>query len=126
MAVRGRPASELPQRAVEHATESVGLPVPGDGDDRTNRLTGLGSLSGLATGVVIGIGFGLLRPFVSRLPSGLAAGLVGAAAMAATDASMTVAGLTNPAQWSPTDWLSDAVPHLAYGAVTAGTLRALG
>ncbi|MGW2208675.1 hypothetical protein [Streptomyces sp. NPDC001781] len=42
--------------------------------------------------------------------------------MAATDASMTRFGVTYPWTWSPTDWMSDLVPHLVFGAVTYGVV----
>jgi hypothetical protein len=51
--------------------------------------------------------------------------LLGAAAMAATDASLTQLDLTNPREWDAAAWLSDAVPHLAFGFVSYGVLRAM-
>jgi len=36
-----------------------------------------------------------------------------------------VLGVTDPRTWSRADWVSDIVPHLAYGAVTASVLSAL-
>jgi len=126
MAARGRGSSSMPEKAVETLAERAGVNIPGDGDARENRLQGLGALSGILTGVGIGAAASLLGPIVRRLPLPLAAVAVGGAAMAATDGSMTKLGLTDPSSWSPADWASDAVPHLAYGAVTAATLRALG
>jgi hypothetical protein len=123
MAVRARPASDTPERAVEKVTGDLGVPVPGQGAERENRLHGLGPLAGIATGVGIGVAAGLLRPVVARLPILLSAPLVGAAAMAATDLPMSRMGLTDPKQWSGVDWASDAVPHLAYGLVTVLALR---
>lgn len=38
---------------------------------------------------------------------------------------MTVLGVTDPRSWSVGAWVSDVVPHLAYGAVTAAVLRRL-
>lgn len=124
MALRGRPASETPQQAVDKITDEIGHPVPGDGDTRDNRRSGLGSLTGIATGVGIGVLAGLLRPALLRLPSPLAAVLIGGGAMLASDLPLTKLGLTDPTTWSPADWLSDAIPHLAYGAVTYATLAA--
>jgi hypothetical protein len=37
---------------------------------------------------------------------------------------MTVLGVTDPRAWSLVDWISDVVPHLAYGAVVKATLDA--
>ena len=125
MSVRARPASELPQRAVEELADRADHPVPGSGEDKQNRLTGLGSLSGIATGVGIGAAAGLFGPILRHLPLAFSSVLIGAGAMAATDASMARLGLTDPKTWSSTDWASDAVPHLGYGVVTALALRAL-
>jgi hypothetical protein len=124
MAVRGRPASDTPQQAVEAMANRSGHPIPGDGEERQNRLTGLGSLGGTATGMAIGIIAGLVRPGLTRLPGPVAAVGLGLAAMALTDGSLVRLGLTDPRKWSATDWTSDVVPHLAYGAMTVATLRA--
>jgi hypothetical protein len=45
--------------------------------------------------------------------------------MAATNGPMVVLGVTDVRTWSAADWLSDAVPHLAYGVVTTAVLDAL-
>jgi hypothetical protein len=42
--------------------------------------------------------------------------------MAGSNAPMTVLGITDPRTWSAADWVSDVVPHLAYGVVTAAVL----
>jgi hypothetical protein len=97
--------------------------VPGTGDERSNRLAGLGPLLGVATGVGVGAVAGMLHPALRRLPSTLSALLLGAAAMAMSNAPMSALDLTDPAQWSKTEWASDALPHLAYGLVTTATLR---
>jgi hypothetical protein len=126
MALRGRPASDTPQQAVDELSKRTGHPVPGSGDERGNRLAGLGPLLGVATGVGIGTVAGLLGPALRRLPAVVSAGLLGAAAMVAANAPMSKLDLTDPAQWSKTDWASDALPHLAYGLVTSATLRRTG
>jgi hypothetical protein len=125
VAVRGRAPSGTPDRTVEALAERTGHPVPGAGETREHRLTGLGALSGIATGVALGAVLGLLRAAGLRLPPGLGAPLVGAAAMAATDLPMARLGVSDPGTWSAGAWLSDAVPHLAYGAVTCATLDLL-
>lgn len=125
MAVRARPASEIPQQAVEAMASRAGHPIPGAGEQKRNRLAGLGSLSGTATGVGIGALAGICRPVLSRLPAPVAALAIGAAAMVLTNGSLVRLGLTDPRKWSRSDWLSDLVPHLAYGAAGYATLRAL-
>jgi hypothetical protein len=123
MAVRGRPSSDTPQQAVEKLAEQAGVDVPGEGDVRENRIEGLGPLAGIATGVGIGVAAGLLRPIIGRLPTVIGAPLLGAAAMAGSDVPLTKLGLTDPSKWTSLEWLSDAVPHLAYGAVTFALLK---
>ncbi|HKC28011.1 MAG TPA: hypothetical protein VKB75_08350 [Jatrophihabitans sp.] len=128
MVLRGRPESELPRRAVETAAEKAGLDIPGEGAQRENRIRALAAWSGLATGVGLGVAAALSRRVLhrnGRLPLTASAVLTGAAAMAAADVPMAVGGLTDPRSWSLPDWLSDVVPHLAYGVVTAWTLRAI-
>lgn len=124
MAARARPSSSTPQQAIETLAERAGHPIPGDGEEKQNRLTGLGALSGIATGVSIGSAAGMLGPIIRGMPVGLSAILLGGAAMALTDSSMVRLGIINPSSWSGEDWAADAVPHLAYGLVTAAVLRA--
>src|SRR3954447_1151448 len=46
--------------------------------------------------------------------------------LVAANGPMTVLGITAPRTWSRTDWISDLVPHLAYGAVVKTTMDAFG
>ena len=126
MAIRGRGSSSTPQQTVEAVESRLPVSVPGEGGTRDNRVSGLGSLSGIAIGIGVGVFFGLLRRSGVRLPPSLGAVVVGLTAMAATDLSMTRLQVADPRTWSATDWLSDLVPHLAYGAVTYATLEAIG
>jgi len=125
MAGRGRPASSTPEDTVEVLAGKVGVTVPGSEETRSNRLSGLGALFGAATGVGIGAVFGALRYAGLRLPGPVAAVAAGTAAMATSNGPMTVLGVTDPREWNATSWLSDLLPHLAYGAVTVATLHAL-
>lgn len=124
MAIRGRPASPMPERAVEEFAKRTGTEIPGAGDERDNRVQGLGALSGIATGMTVGVVGVLLGPLLRRLPLAVSGVALGAAAMAGSDVPMTRLGLTDPSSWSQADWLADAVPHLAFGVATAWTLRA--
>ncbi len=125
MAARGRPASAVPQQTVAKVSELTGHPLPGEGEQRENRLQGLGPLAGIATGVGVGVAAGLLRPLVTALPRFVGAALIGAAAMAASDVPISKLGLTDVSEWSATDWASDVLPHLAYGLVTYAVLDTL-
>jgi len=122
MAWRGRPASSTPEDTVEKLAQTAGVEVPGDDETRKNRLAGLGPLTGIATGVGIGVLAGLLAPKL-RLP--VLAGVVGTAAMAGSNVPMTALGVTDPRSWGAAGWISDVVPHLAYGLVTAAVAKRL-
>ena len=125
MAVRGRGTSSTPEQTVEAIEDRLPVSVPGEGEIRDHRVSGLGSLSGIVTGVGIGAVFGLLRRAGVRPPAPLGALLIGATAMASTDLSMAALGVSDPRTWSAADWLSDLLPHLAYGAVADAVLRSL-
>ena len=101
------------------------MSVPGDEQQRRNRVSALGSLSGIVTGVGIGAVFGLLRRAGLRPPTPVGAVMIGLTAMASTNISMVSLNVTDLRTWSAADWLSDAIPHLIYGAVTYATLEAL-
>lgn len=124
MALRGRPASTAPGHAVDRLAEAAGLTLPGGRTERANRREGIGAVLGLSTGLGLGVLAALGRAAGVRLPRPLGAIATGAVAMAATDVPMTALGLTDPRTWTTADWLSDVVPHLAYGAVTHSALVA--
>ena len=125
MAVRGRPASSTPEQTVEALADRAGVRVPGQGETRENRVAGLGPLQGILTGVGVGAALGLARAMGVRLPLPVAALGAGAAAMAASDAGMAALGVSDPRTWSASSWASDAVPHAAFGLVSAAVLRRL-
>ena len=124
MAVRGRPSSSTPEDTVTTLAEKAGVDIPGEGETQRNRVQGLGPLMGIVTGVGVGALAGALvnaRP----LPVPVLSLLVGGGAMVGSNLPMTGLGITDPRSWSASSWVSDAVPHAAYGAVTAALLRAL-
>ncbi len=125
MAVRGRPTSSTPQRTVERLAEVGHVEVPGEGETRENRVSGLGPLTGILAGVATGAALGLARGAGWR-PRGPVAALAAAAgAVLAGDGPMTLLGVTDPRTWPASSWAADLVPHLAYGAVTAAVLDRL-
>ncbi|MEU6818130.1 hypothetical protein [Streptomyces sp. NPDC046860] len=122
MALRGRSASDVPAEAADRLTEDVGLHVGGNGERRENRLAAIGALSGIGVGVATGVAVSVAHRAGLRMPWWLGSVVTGVLAMAATDASMTALGVTDPRMWSATDWVSDLVPHLVFGAVAYGVV----
>jgi hypothetical protein len=124
MAVRGRDSSSTPEQTVAKLAEKAHVSIPGDDRTRENRLQGLGPLGGLVPGVGIGVLAGLLRAagFRSSKPVGVL--LTTACALVVANGPMTVLRITDPRQWSAADWLSDVVPHVAYGVVVKTTMDA--
>jgi hypothetical protein len=129
IALRGRPPSQLPVQTVDKLSEKAGIAL----DDRAiegsekeklkNRKSGIGALLGYGAGLSVGMLYGLLRTGVNP-PLPLAAAGLTVAVMAAGDGPPAVLGATNPRQWGLTDWLSDIVPHFAYGLVAAAAYNA--
>ncbi len=126
MAWRGRPASDTPTKTAEALADVTDTRIPGEGDASENRAAALGALAGIVTGVGVGAAYGLVRGLGLRPP--LWAGVVctSLAALAGSNGPMTLLGVTDPRTWSTTDWVSDVVPHIAYGVVTAATYALLG
>ena len=125
MAVRGRPTSSTPEDTVEELADVTGATVPGGQDERPNRLSGLGALTGIAAGVGVGAAYGLVRARGWR--PGVLVGTVATtlAVEVAGNGPMAALGVTDPRTWPASSWAADLGPHLAYGAVTAAVMSAL-
>ena len=54
MAIRGRPASQVPQRTVEAGLHALGVDVPGSKAERDHRTQAFGALSGIGAGLGVG------------------------------------------------------------------------
>jgi hypothetical protein len=124
MAVRGRPTSSTPEQTVEKLAETAHVPIPGGGETRQNRVQGLGPLTGLVAGVGVGVVVGLVRASGYRSQPLVGTVLTTLGVLVAANGPMTALGITDPRTWSTTDWVSDLVPHLAYGAVVKTTMDA--
>jgi hypothetical protein len=124
MAVRGRPGSSTPEKAVETLAGKAHVTIPGNEEKRQNRIEGLGPLTGLVAGVGVGVLVGLARAAGFRTRPLVGTALTTAGVLVASNGPMTVLGITDPRTWSATDWVSDIVPHLAYGAVVKSTMDA--
>lgn len=125
MVWRARPASSTPEESVKRLAAKTGVGIPGDDDERINRIAGLGPLLGIATGLGVGAVLGAAASLGLRTGPLRTVLLSSAAAMTASNVPMTVLGVTDPRSWSAQDWASDVLPHLAYGAVTAHVLEHL-
>ena len=119
LAVRGRPASQVPQEVAEKLADQAGIDLAPDGDKETaeNRRIGLGSSLGYVTGLGVGAAYGLLRTR-REVPRSLATIGVGLAAMAGSDLPSVALRVTDPSEWTAKAWMADIVPHLVYGVVT--------
>lgn len=123
MALRARPASSTPESVAGRLADVTHVDL-GPGDEAANRRSGLGPLLGYATGIAAGAAFGVVAAS-QRIPLPVATVLLGGGVMATSDGSMTVLGVTDPRTWRRTDWVSDLIPHLAYGLSAAATWRRL-
>ncbi|MGH3564060.1 MAG: hypothetical protein ACRDTN_20355 [Mycobacterium sp.] len=125
MAVRGRPTSTTPERTVEALAKLVHLTVPGTGDTPANRMSGLGALTGYTAGIGIGVILGLAYSLGWR-PGWLVGAVVATAgALIGTNGPMIALRVTDPRTWGVVGWISDLIPHLGYGVVTALVLHYL-
>lgn len=125
MAFRGRGTSSAPEDTVEKLSDKTHVPIPGQGETRDNRVAGLGPLTGLTAGIGVGAVLGLARS--KGVPTGPLVGslLATVGALVGTNGPMTALGITDPRTWATKDWVTDIVPHVGYGAVTALVLGRL-
>ena len=124
MVGRGRGTSSTPEQTVEALAEKAHVQIPGDEETRSNRVQGLGPLTGLVAGIGVGVLAGLARAAGFRTPPLVGTALTTVCVLVAANGPMTVLGVTDPRTWSTTDWVSDVVPHLAYAAVVRTTMDA--
>ena len=128
MALRGRPSSGTPATVVGIMADKMGLTALGtEAKDETasNRRGGLGALLGYATGLAVGVTYGLVREQFDGVPAPLASVAVSLAAMAASDTPIAATGASDPRTWGVSGWASDLLPHLAYGAATVAAYEAM-
>jgi hypothetical protein len=129
MVVRARPASSTPADVAGVLAVRAGVELAAGGDDSEpagNRRTAIGALLGYGVGLGVGAAYGLLR---SVLPAPrrpwVAATSLGLAAVATSDLPATALGVTDPRTWGAAGWVSDLLPHLAYGVATATVYETL-
>lgn len=122
MAVRARPASSAGEDSVGRLADLAHVDL-GNQQTVETRKSGLGPLLGYATSVAAAAIFTAAGG--RRLSTPVSALALTGLAMLASNAPMTALKVTDPRSWSAADWVTDLVPHLAYGAVTAVALKAL-
>jgi len=125
MVWRGRAASTTPSDSVEKLAERAGVTIPGTEDQRGNRVEALGPLLGIATGMGLGAVLGAAGSLGVRTGPVRSVVVASLAALLVSNVPMTALGVTDPRTWSAADWVSDIVPHVAYGAVTGHLLENL-
>lgn len=129
MALRARPASSTPEETVRKVEDLTPVALSSEHPDSSaaaNRRSGLGALLGIASGLGMGALYGLVRCRWGRdLPLPLLALGAGLGANTGTTAPMAAVGVSDPRSWSASSWISDIVPHLAYGAATALAFEAM-
>ncbi len=124
MLLRGRPASQVPEKTAEAVTARLG--VQWGSDQRSqHRRQASGSLLGMAAGLGVGALYGWLRPRWRSAPWLAGAMALAGTAMLAGDGPPVSLGLTDPRRWGKSGWAADVVPHLAYGLVAAAVFEAL-
>jgi hypothetical protein len=123
MLVRGRPPSDQPDRLGSALSDHVGF-AAGEDEAATSRRSGLGSAFGYIDGLALPVLYAAMAPRRDR-PVLAAALLLSVGAMIGSNGPAVAFGLTDPRTWSLDDWLTDAVPHLVYGFVTATTYELL-
>lgn len=124
MLARGRPPSDVPERAAQQLAARVGADLSGDGAGAVRR-SALGALLGYASGTALGALFGVARPHLPPMPLAIEGPALGLAVMAANDLPLILSGLTDPRTWGLSGWLADAVPHAVYGVATVVACDAL-
>ncbi|MBN9107389.1 MAG: hypothetical protein J0I34_01285 [Pseudonocardia sp.] len=121
---RARPAGTSPEETVRRLVERRDPTLLGrDEDAAGNRRSALGALMGIATGTLTGAVLGAVRPRLGRNGFAAAALLAAVLANAGSVLPMWALGVSDPRTWSAASWVSDALPHLAYGLVTAAALE---
>ena len=125
MLVRARPASQMPAKTARRLADEAGvqLATPGERPEKASiREEAAGALLGSGMAVLMSVVYAVLRRAGVRLPFPVGGLLLGGAAMAVSDTTATALGATDPAEWGMAGWVSDIVPHAAYGIVAAATV----
>jgi hypothetical protein len=121
MAATGCPPSDLPERAAGRLARTLRVDLASRRGEQAaaHRRNAIGGLLGHATGMSVAIAYAPVRRRLRRPPTAIAGVALGLSAMAAAELPSVATGLTDPRTWGVRGWVSDPVPHLVYGLVTA-------
>lgn len=117
MAIRGRPASEVPEQVADIIADRLNFGLGGDEHAR-NREQGIGPMLGVLTGVGVGAAYGALRCAVRKVNIPIAAAGVGVAASVVSNLPMALLRVSDPRTWGVSGWVDDLIPHFGYGLAT--------
>lgn len=135
MVIRGRPSSSVPAQTAEKIAVGAGIQLsdgggasalnPREREQRSEaRKAGLGALLGYLGGLAVGAMYGAIRPYLGEAPVALTGLALGCAAMAVGDVPAVATRSTDPRHWGTRGWISDIVPHMVYGFITAAAYEA--
>lgn len=122
--VRARPPSQIPAEMAGRLANFAGLEL-GNKKQAARRTNAAGAVMGYLTGAMVGTAYGMLAGRMRTRPLWVGGPTVSALAMAGANLPAIAMGITKPTTWTASDWLSDLVPHLAYGFATAAAFEAL-
>jgi hypothetical protein len=122
MLASARPASSTPEATVEKLEAASPFTVPGDEEQRKNRIVALGPMTGIAVGVTVGGLVGIARSLGWRPTPIILAIVAAGGALIGSNGPMTILKVTDPRTWTAKEWASDIFPHLAFGAAAATVL----
>lgn len=122
MLISARPASDTSEVTITKLEEVIKLRVPGDEVQHNNRVAALGPMTGIAVGVTIGAVLEIARSLGWRPGAVVLAVVATSGALIGSNTPMTLLEVTDPRKWSARAWISDIIPHLAFGIATATVL----
>jgi hypothetical protein len=126
MFVRARPASDMPGKVAQRFADGLGIQFAQAGERPEKaeaRREASGAILGYGMAMLVAVAFSVLRRLGLRLPVPIAGLAMAGTAMAISDSTATVLGVADPTEWGVAGWLSDIVPHAAYGIAAAATIE---
>ena len=117
---RGRPASDSPTKLGQALADEAGIDL-GGAETAKNRASALGPLFGYSDGLLLGIAAATRSATPGRSIASNAV-LLTAGAWLGSNGPLIALGLTDPREWTKDEWISDLIPHAAYGVATAATV----